>query len=141
MTNNKNLTTEQALQLHKEFLQSILQEVMNVVATGKAGVERMIQGLNTYWDANLKHAATRRKVRDALMGTSHENEEEPMGRPFQMMLRAELQASHVKNPNALSQKVYEEAREIALAEALSGKQQTARRKKLLAEINAASRDA
>ena len=139
MTINESLTTEQALELHKKFLQNILQEVMKILETGDPSVDRMIRGLNTYWDANHQHSAARRRVQQALVGTPYESNAEPMGRPFLMMLRAELQADHVQNIDAISQQVYDEAREIALDEAMSGERKLDRREKLIAYIKTASR--
>lgn len=132
------LTPEQALQLHKKFLQDVLQDVMKILDTGEAGVERMIRGLNAYWVANHKHRATRRKVQAALMGTPQENIDEPMGTPFLVMLRAELLADEVKNLDALAQEIYVAAREISVAEAASGRTQLKRREKLIAHIRQAT---
>lgn len=139
MTDHQNLTTEQALQLHKKFLQDILQDVMKMLDTGDAGIERMIRGLNAYWDANYAHRATRCQVQAALVGTPHENIDEPMGRPFQVMIRAELLADGVQDLDALSQEIYTVSREISVAEAASGQQQMERRAKLIARIRAANR--
>ncbi|MES2491038.1 MAG: hypothetical protein V4607_14720, partial [Pseudomonadota bacterium] len=103
MTNAQSLTAEQALQLHKQFLLDILQDMMKVFETGDAGVARMIRGLQVYWDSNHQRSATRRMVHGVLSGTHHENNAETMGRPFLMMLRAELQASNIQNVETLAQ--------------------------------------
>lgn len=134
MNDDQNLTLEQALQLHKKFLQDILQEVMKILDTGAAGVERMIRGLDTYWDANFSHRKTRYKVQAALTGTPHENIDEPMGRPFLVMIRAELLASGMQDIDALSQEIYTVAREISVDEAVSGTKQLERRAQLIAHI-------
>jgi hypothetical protein len=134
MASHQNLTTEQALELHKKYLQDILQNIMLVFETGDASIERMIRGLNGYWDANYQHRVTRRTVYDTLKGTPYENSTDSMGRPFELMLRAELHASNVQNDEVLSKKIYEEAREIALAETISGKRNLKRRKQLVSDI-------
>lgn len=131
---DQHITSEEALQLHKRFLQELLQDMMKVFDTGNAGVERMIKGLRVYWDSNHQRAATRRTVLAATAGTPYENQVEPMGRPFQAMIRAELLASGIKDSQELSQMVYEEARQIALEEALTGKRKLKRREKLIARI-------
>lgn len=138
MTGHQSLTTEQALQLHKKFLQDLLQDVVKVLETGQAGANRAIEALKIYWEANLQHSAARRTVQDALVRTSNEKDAERMGRPFLLILRAELQAGNVQNLDAISQEVYDEAHEISLAEAASGERDLARREKLIARIKAAS---
>lgn len=141
MTGDQSLTAEQALQLHKNFLQDILLGVVKILGSGEAGADRMIKGLNAYWNVSYRYGPTRRKVQVALAGTAHENAQELMGRPFRMMLSAELQASKVQNIDALSQEIYNEAHDIALTEALSGKRVLGRRKKLAARIRAISQPA
>lgn len=138
MTDKESLTIEQALQVHKKFLQDILQDIMKVLGKGEAGTDRVIKGLSTYWNTSLRYSATRRKVLAVIAGTSHEKDAELMGRPFLMMIRAELQASKVQNLDVVSQGIYDEAHAIALEEAGTGKRASARRKKLLEYIKAAN---
>lgn len=138
MADKESLTIGQALEVHKKFLQDILQEIVKVLAVGEAGTDRVIKGLSTYWNASLRYSATRRKVQAAVAGTPHEKDAELMGRPFLMMIRAELQASKVQNLDAVSQEIYDEAHAIALSEATTGKRAAARRKKLVARIKAAN---
>ena len=139
MTGNQSLTIEQALQLHKKFLQDILQDVLKVLEAGEPGTARVIEGLNKYWDANQQHREARRKVQEVIAGTSHEQDAERMGRPFLLMLRAELLASNAKDLDVLSQEIYDSALEISLVEAASGERDVARREKVIARIQAASR--
>jgi hypothetical protein len=141
MTNQKKLGVEPALQLHKQFLQAILQEIMKVFESGNSGVDRLIKGLRTYWDANFEHRATRSAVQVALAGTPYESNAETMGRPFLMMMQAELQASQVLNFAALAQTIFEKAREIALEEVISGEKQLDQREKLIAHIESMTRKA
>lgn len=131
---DKKMTPEEAMKQHKQFLQDILQDVLKVFASGEAGVNRMITGLHVYWDASHQRSATRRAVLAATAGTPYENKVEPMGRPFMVMIRSELHTSGFTNSDALSQQIYNEAREIALEEAQSGERNLKRREQLVASI-------
>jgi hypothetical protein len=129
-----DLTQEQALQLHRAFLQEILAEVMSVMSVGIASDERLIAGLEKYWEACLARRDKRRAVLDATVGSPSEHAVEPMGKPFLMMARGELLPRRGKLADQVALHVYDEARDIAVTEALTGARETARRQALAALI-------
>ncbi|MDP9140533.1 MAG: hypothetical protein M3O62_07070 [Pseudomonadota bacterium] len=132
----QDLTPEQALQLHRGFLQEILADVMRVMSVGVASDERLIAGLEMYWEACLSRRDKRRAVLDATMGSASEHAVEPMGKPFLMMARGELLPRRGKLADQVALHVYDEARNIAVSEALTGVRDTARRQALIALIRA-----
>jgi hypothetical protein len=131
---SSELTAEQAIKLHREFLQGILADVMRILNQGSASDERLITALDAYWEACLARREQRRAVLAATKGTQFEHAVEPMGKPFLMMVRAELMPRRGAQADQVALQVYDEARAIAVAEALSGTRDQARREKLASLI-------
>ena len=129
--NKEVLTPDDALKLHRAFLQEVLGEVMKIMGVGTASDERLITSMEVYWEACLARRTTRLAVLKATAGTPVERVIEPMGKPFQVMVRAELLPRRGEQADAAASIVYDEARSIALQEALSGQRCTARRQKLI----------
>ncbi len=132
----QNLTPEQALKLHRQFLQEILADVMKVMSTGVASDERLIASLEVYWEACLARRDQRRAVLDATQGSPTEHAVEPMGKPFLMMVRAELLPRRGAAADQVALRVYDAARAIAVSEALSGTRDIAGRQELMTLIRA-----
>lgn len=130
----QDITPAQALEMHKQFLQLILKDVMQVLATGEPSPQRLVRALEAYWDSSLKHRDRRVTVQGAVAGTAVADAVEPMGRPFRLMLQAELAPTKRKAAAVLAQQIYEEARAIALNEANAGKPDPASRRALIARI-------
>lgn len=134
---NQSLTTDEALKLHRTFLQGVLGEVMPVLSVGRASGERLIAGLHAYWEACLARRELRCAVLAAARNSPIEQVIEPMGKPFEVMVRAELLPAHGARAAALAAQVYQTARAIAVDEALSGAREGERRQALIAQIRAA----
>lgn len=130
----EELTPDQALALHRQFLQEVLAEVMHIFSSGTASDERLSRGLETYWEACLARREQRRTVMEATSGSPAEFAVEPMGKPFLMMVRAELLPRRGKASDGMALTVYDEARAIAVSEALTGQRETARRRSLIQAI-------
>lgn len=128
------ISTEEALRLHRQFLQDLLAEVMKALSVGQPGVGRLAYALEVYWEGAFKRRDVRRAVVAATVGTPQEKSVEPMGRPFEMMIRAELVPSERADLDQLAHLIYDEARAIALEEAVSGERQQARRERLALTI-------
>lgn len=134
--NKDVLSPDEAIKLHRGFLQEILAEVMKIMGVGAASDERLIAALEVYWEACLARRATRLAVLKATSGSQHERAVEPMGKPFLMMVRAELLPRRGNRADDVALAVYEEARKIAVDEAASGDREIVRRQNLLALIRA-----
>lgn len=133
------LSADEALKVHRTFLLEVLGEVMPVLSAGSASVPRVISGLHAYWEACL----ARREVRCAVLAAARLGAIEPvfeqMGKPFEVMLRAELLPTHGVRAAALAKEIYDCARAIAVDEALAGERESERRRALIAHIRAAVR--
>lgn len=127
---------EVVLQQYREGIQQLVTSVMAELGNHPPGVERLCAGLQRYWDNWHEHRALRRAVVDATRGTPYENSVEPIGRPFLMMLRAELIHDGVRDADRLAQWLYDESRAIADAESRSGRRAPRRRACLLALLRA-----
>lgn len=125
------LLAEGALKVHRAFLQEVLAEVMPMLSTGTPGDERLIESLEVYWEACFARRETRRAVLAATRGSCVEKVVEPMGKPFQVMVRAELLPRHGADADALAQTVYDIARAIAVDEAVADARAPARRRALI----------
>ena len=130
----QSLTVEQALKLHRDFLQAILAEVLAVMSTGTASDERLVAALEVYWEACLSRRDQRRAVLAATAGSPSERAVEPMGKPFLMMVRAELLPSRGTQADAIALQIYDQARDIAVCEAQTGIRDRVRRDAVLALI-------
>ncbi|HVT36980.1 MAG TPA: hypothetical protein VHE37_15425 [Nevskiaceae bacterium] len=128
------LTTEQALELHRSFLKEVLAEMLQALSEGEPGIERVCRSLEVYWESAYARREARRAVLAATTGTAIESTVEPMGRPFQLMVEAELSAAHCADAHMLSQFVYQEARGIAVEEAMADARKPQRRRRLLERI-------
>lgn len=135
------LSADEALKVHRTFLQEVLAEVMPILATGTASVPRLISGLHAYWEACLARREVRCAVQAAVRHRSIEPVIGPMGMPFEVMLRAELLPTHGVRAAALAKEIYEAARAIAVDEAPSGERESERRRALIAQIHAAAASA
>jgi|SRR5581483_3504633 len=127
-------TTAQALDLHKQFLQLVLQDVMQVLASGEPSPQRLVRALEAYWASCLRHRHRRVAVQAAVAGTSFEDAVEPLGRPFRLMLQAELAPMKGADTEQLAQWIYDEARAIAVDEATTGEPEPARRYAVISRI-------
>lgn len=131
------LLESEALRAHRAFLQEVLAEVMPILSSGTASDERLIMGLDAYWDACFSRRGVRRAVLAATRSSALEPVVEPMGKPFEVMVRAELMPTHGARAAALATVIYDTARAIAVDESVSGERATLRRKALIARIRAA----
>jgi hypothetical protein len=130
MDEEKKLTTDEAMKQHRLFLQELLRDVMTVLATGEPSAERLVEALGVYWEGCFARRAIRKRVLEATAGTQFEKSVEPMGRPFEFMVRAELQGSNLPNLDDLSEQIYQEARAIAVDEARENQRLLPRRRAL-----------
>jgi hypothetical protein len=128
------VSAEEAIRMHRQFLQEILGEVMRVLDVGAASDDRLIAALEAYWQACLSRRDRRIAVIESTSGTAFEKSVEPMGKPFLMMVRAELMPRRGAAADQAALFVYDEARAIAVAEAVSGVADTQRRAQLIAFI-------
>lgn len=123
-------SVEEALKAHRQFLQELLDAVMPMISSGEPSDERLLAALEVYWDACLARRHVRNAVLAATRGTAAEQAVEPMGKPFLMMVRAELRPRHGARADELALAVYDIARAIAVDEAVSGERALARRRAL-----------
>lgn len=123
-------SVEEALKAHRQFLQELLDAVMPMISSGQPSDERLLAALEVYWDACLARRDIRNAVLAATRGTAAEHAVEPMGKPFLMMVRAELRPRHGARADELALAVYDIARAIAVDEAASGERAVARRRAL-----------
>lgn len=130
----ERVATAQALEMHKQFLQLILQDVMQILATGEPSPQRLVRALEAYWASCLRHRHRRVEVQAAVAGTSLEDAVEPMGRPFRLMLQAELAPLKRREAPQLAQWIYDEARAIAVDEAITGEPEVERRNAVISRI-------
>ncbi|MFA5941577.1 MAG: hypothetical protein WC809_19685 [Sinimarinibacterium sp.] len=132
------LFANQALKAHRIFLQEVLVEVMPILASGTASETRLIAGLEVYWEACFARRDTRCAVHAATKNTPFEQVIEPMGKPFEVMVRAELLPTLGAHAAALATFVYDTARAITIDEALSGERASERRRALIEQISASA---
>src|SRR5690348_11981116 len=112
MQSNEKAVSD-AMRAHRAFLQEVLAEVMKILEIGQPSDERLIKAMESYWEACYARRAVRRGVVSATKGTSFEQAVEPMGKPFLLMVRAELVPKHPDTADELSQRVYDTARAIS----------------------------
>jgi len=134
--NSLGAADQQALALHRQFLQEVLSEVMPVFSAGNASDDRLISALQAYWEACFKRRATRRKVMELTTGTSIKAQVEPLGRPFFHMVVSELWSNHGSNSAAVAAEIYRLARTLAVDEALADHRLPERRQQVAASIRA-----
>jgi hypothetical protein len=127
-------STAEAVQSHRNFLQEVLAEVMKVLSFGPPSDERLIAALEVYWEACFARREVRRVVIESTRGSEVEHSIEPMGKPFLMMVRAELLPQHGERADELALSVYDQARAIAVDEAVAGIRASTRREEVLGVI-------
>ncbi|MEQ1440734.1 hypothetical protein AAG565_15385 [Fontimonas sp. SYSU GA230001] len=136
--NPARLSIDEALQLHRRFLQEVLAEVLPVLSRGDASAERLVAGLHAYWEACLARRGMRCAVLDGVRDSPAATVVEPMGKPFEVMVRAELLPELGTPATALAAQIYEDARSIAVDEAATGEREGERRRALIARIRTAA---
>lgn len=129
-------SVDDALRAHRQFLQELLDAVMPVMSVGQASDDRLLAALELYWDACFERRDVRNAVLAITRGTAAEHAVEPMGKPFLMMVRAELRPRHGARADELALAVYDLARAIAVDEAVSGERALARRRALAELVRA-----
>lgn len=130
----KKMTSDEALDLHRSFLKEVLADMLKVLSTGEPGTARVVAALEAYWESSFTRREARRAVLAATSGTAIEKVVEPMGRPFQLMVQSELIAAQRADADVMSMLIYEEARGIAVEEAMTGERKLQRRKRLIERI-------
>ena len=129
---NAQLSADEALKAHRTFLQEVLAEVLPVLSVGAPSPERLVAGLHAYWEACLARREIRCAVLAATANSAAGQVVEPMGTPFEVMVRAELLPVHGVRSADLAREIYDVARAIAVDEALSGERESERRRALIA---------
>ncbi len=131
------VTPDQAVELHRDFLRDVLDDVLRSLESGEPGVERLCRALVIYWEGCFERRDVRRAVIAATSATELQRDIEPMGRPFSLMIRSELVSAARANVDQLARKVYDGARAIAVQEAQSGQRQTLHREQVLQQVRTA----
>lgn len=124
-------SAQAAIRLHQAFLQEVLARVMTVLGQGVASEQRLAAALEAYWEASFERRDTRLGVLRDTQGTDLEGAVEPKGRPFLIMVRAELRPRFDRQAESLALQVYEQARALAVREAQDGVRDPEGRRRIL----------